>query len=108
ALAMTLSIDTMADRVSMYNENALKLGFFGANCSSGRFVTKAPERWSGEWDDNVRLAQMADEAGIDFLLPIGRWKGYGGETDYQGATYETITWASGLLALTKRITVFGT
>jgi len=27
---------------------------------------------------------MADEAGIDFLLPIARCKGYGGETDYQG------------------------
>ena len=51
---------------------------------------------------------MADEAGIDFLLPIGRWKGYGGDTDYQGATLETITWATGLLAATKRITVFGT
>jgi dimethylsulfone monooxygenase len=51
---------------------------------------------------------MSDEAGIDFLLPIGRWKGYGGDTDYQGTTLETITWATGLLALTKRITVFGT
>jgi alkanesulfonate monooxygenase SsuD/methylene tetrahydromethanopterin reductase-like flavin-dependent oxidoreductase (luciferase family) len=71
-------------------------------------VTKAPERWSGDWDDNVRMAQMADDAGIDFLLPIGRWKGYGGETDYQGGTYETLTWASGLLALTRRITIFGT
>ncbi|HLG74491.1 MAG TPA: LLM class flavin-dependent oxidoreductase [Chloroflexota bacterium] len=97
-----------ADRVAMYGRNKLKLGFFGPNCSSGRFVTKAPERWSGSWDDNVRLAQMADEAGIDFLLPIARWKGYGGDTDYQGATWETITWATGLLALTKRITIFGT
>ena len=51
---------------------------------------------------------MADDAGIDFLLPIGRWKGYGGDTDYQGTTLETITWATGLLAATKRITVFGT
>ena len=51
---------------------------------------------------------MADEAGIDFMLPIGRWKGYGGDTGYQEATLETITWACGLLAATKRITVFGT
>jgi len=98
----------MAGRLSMYNDNKLKLGFFGPNCSSGRFVTKAPERWSGDWDDNVRMAQMADEAGIDFLLPIARWKGHGGVTDYQGSTWETITWASGLLALTKHLTVFGT
>jgi alkanesulfonate monooxygenase SsuD/methylene tetrahydromethanopterin reductase-like flavin-dependent oxidoreductase (luciferase family) len=88
--------------------NRLKLGLFGANCSSGRNVTKVPERWSGTWPDNLKLAQMADKAGIDFMLPIGRWKGYGGETDYQGATLETITWATGLLQATKRLTVFGT
>ncbi|HVA25896.1 MAG TPA: LLM class flavin-dependent oxidoreductase [Chloroflexota bacterium] len=105
---MAGSQDCMAGRLSMYNDNQLKLGFFGPNCSSGRFVTKAPERWSGSWEDNLRLAQMADESGIDFLLPIARWKGHGGETDYQGSTWETITWATGLLAQTKRVTVFGT
>lgn len=98
----------MTERGAMYNGNALKIGLFGANCSSGRAVTLVPERWSGSWPDNVRLARMADDAGIDFLLPIGRWKGYGGDTDYQGATLETVTWACGLLASTRRITVFGT
>ena len=98
----------MRARMAMYNANALKIGLFGANCSSGRAVTKVPERWSGSWQDNLRLARMADAAGIDFLLPIGRWKGYGGDTDYQGATFETVTWACGLLASTRRIIVFGT
>jgi Luciferase-like monooxygenase len=96
------------DRMSMHNANKLKIGLFGANCSSGRAVTLVPERWSGSWPDNLKLARLADDVGIDFLLPIGRWKGYGGDTDYQGATLETITWATGLLALTKRVTVFGT
>jgi dimethylsulfone monooxygenase len=99
---------TTSARAAMFNDNALKIGLFGANCSSGRYVTTVPERWSGSWDDNLLLARMADEAGIDFLLPIGRWKGYGGSTDHQGATYETLTWAAGLLASTQRITVFGT
>jgi FMNH2-dependent dimethyl sulfone monooxygenase len=96
------------ERAAMYSANKLKLGLFGANCSSGRAVTLAPERWSGSWPDCLRLAQMADEAGIEFMLPIGRWKGYGGDTDYQGETLETVTWAAGLLAKTKRLTVFGT
>jgi dimethylsulfone monooxygenase len=99
---------TLRNRMAMYGSNRLQIGLFGANCSSGRAVTMVPERWSGNWPDNRRLARMADDAGIDFLLPIGRWKGYGGDTDYQGATLETITWASGLLASTSRITVFGT
>jgi FMNH2-dependent dimethyl sulfone monooxygenase len=95
-------------RRAMHGNNTLQIGLFGANCSSGRAVTLVPERWSGNWPDNKKLAVMSDEAGIDFLLPIGRWKGYGGDTDYQGTTLETITWATGLLAATKRITVFGT
>ena len=99
---------SMRDRVAMYNGNRLKIGLFGSNCSSGRAVTTVAERWSGSWPDNLKLARMADEAGIDFLLPVARWKGYGGDTDYQGTTLETLTWASGLLAATPRITVFGT
>ncbi len=98
----------MRQRVEMYNDNALKIGLFGVNCSSGRSATKVPERWSASWPDCLALARMADEAGIDFMLPIGRWKGYGGDIDMHGESLETITWATGLLAMTKRITVFGT
>jgi alkanesulfonate monooxygenase SsuD/methylene tetrahydromethanopterin reductase-like flavin-dependent oxidoreductase (luciferase family) len=99
---------SMRERLALGSRNRFKLGLFGANCSSGRAVTKVAERWSGSWADCLRLAQMADEAGIEFMLPIGRWKGYGGETDYQGETFETVTWAAGLLAATRRLTVFGT
>jgi dimethylsulfone monooxygenase len=99
---------SLHDRLALYSRNNLKLGLFGTNCSSGRAVTKVPERWSGNWDDCLRLARMADEAGIEFMLPVGRWKGYGGDTDYQGETLETVTWAAGLLGATQRLTVFGT
>ena len=99
---------SMHDRLALYSRNKLKLGLFGANCSSGRAVTKVPERWSGNWHDCLRLARMADAAGIEFMLPVGRWKGYGGDTDYQGETLETVTWAAGLLGATQRLTVFGT
>ena len=98
----------MDDRLAMYNGNRFKIGLFGPNCSSGRAVTTVLERWSGNWPDNLALAHMADEAGLDFLLPIGRWKGYGGESNYQDETFETVTWATGLLAVTERITVFAT
>lgn len=90
------------------NNNKLKLGFFSPNCSGGMSVTKVPERWVNSWDNNIALAKLADDAGIEFLLPIARWIGYGGETDFHGSVLETITWATGLLAHTKRINVFAT
>ena len=106
--ALLARTGAMRERLAMYNANVLKIGMFGANCSSSRTATKAPERWSASWPDCLALARMADDAGIDFMLPIGRWKGYGGDTDFHGTTLETMTWACGLLAATKRITVFGT
>ena len=99
---------SMQNRIAMHNGNALKVGLFGANCSSGRSATKVPERWSATWPDCLALAKLADDAGLDFMLPIARWKGYGGDTDFHGASLETITWAVGLLSATKRMTVFGT
>src|SRR6516165_861942 len=95
-------------RLNMHGGNRLHVGLFGANCSSGRSATTVPERWSASWPDCLRLARMADESSIDFMLPIARWKGYGGDTDFHGATLESMTWAAGLLASTRNITVFGT
>ena len=84
------------------------LGTFASNCSGGMSVTKVPERWKNTWENNLRLARMLDEAGIDFMLPIARWIGYGGETDFHGDVLETVTWASALLASTQHLTVFAT
>ena len=89
-------------------ENRLKLGFFSPNCSGGMAVTKVEERWVNSWDNNLALAKLADAAGIEFLLPIARWIGYGGETDFHGSVLETVTWATGLLAHTQYLNVFAT
>ena len=51
------------DRYSMYNTNKLKIGLFGSNCSSGRAVTKVPERWSGSWPDNPLWSQPPSTEG---------------------------------------------
>ena len=90
------------------NRNKLSLGLFGLNCSGGLAVTTVPERWEASWENNLNAALMADEAGLDFMLPLGRWKGYGGITDHNASNFETLTWASGILASTRNLMVFGT
>lgn len=88
--------------------NLFKLGLFGANCSGGLAFTTLPERWDASWDNNLRLAQAAENAGLECLVPVARWKGFGGVTNVNATSLETLTWAGGLLACTKKITVFGT
>ena len=94
-------------RTRMQNANRFKLGLFGMNCS-GSVATTAPERWNAGWPENREAARMADAAGIEFLLPIARWLGYGGLTDRQGTSFETLSWASAVLAATKDIVAFAT
>jgi FMNH2-dependent dimethyl sulfone monooxygenase len=88
---------------TLFGGNRLKFGWFGTNCSCGRVATKVPNRWDDSWESNLKLARIADEAGIECMMPIGRWRGYGGETDSQGATFETIVWVCGLLAQTRHL-----
>lgn len=93
---------------SLLDRSDLKLGLFSANCSSGMAVTKIPDRWQATWDDNLRLARLADDVGIDFMLPIARWVGYGGATNFHGGVLDPVALAAALLAQTKRLFVFAT
>jgi dimethylsulfone monooxygenase len=64
-----------------FNGNKLKLGTFCSNCSSA-------------------LALMAADTGLEFLLPVARWIGFGGDSDFQGNTLDAITWAAAMLEAT--------
>src|SRR5258707_4572029 len=88
------------------NNNKLKLGFFSPNCSGGMSVTKVPERWVNSWDNNIRLAQLADEAGIEFLLPIARWIGYGGGNHFPRPRVGELPVAAGRLPPPQTIQIF--
>lgn len=86
--------------------NRFKLGVFGANCSGGLSLLK--ERWTGRWEDNVGVAKLADEAGIECLVPLQRWKGYGGASNVNANCLDSIAWACGLLSRTRHISIFAT
>src|SRR5580704_13350244 len=92
----------------IFGPNKFKLGLFNANCDGGFTLSKAPERWRCEWDDVVTACVMADEAGIDFILPVAKWRGLAGEADNLGRSFETMTHSAAIGALTKRIGLFAT
>ena len=94
--------------VGIVHGNALKLGVFGANCSSGRTYAALAESWNASWDNNVKLASLTERLGLECLIPIARWKGYGGDSNPNGCSFESLAWAAGMLASTQHLTVFCT
>jgi dimethylsulfone monooxygenase len=93
---------------ALHNSNKLKLGLFSLNADGGIAITKVPERWQAGWPDIVDVAKMADRAGFEFILPIARWKGFGGELDVRTLCFETFTFAAALGAITEQIVIFST
>ena len=85
-----------------------QLGLFGANADGGLALTTVEHRWRAAWPDILALAGIADAGGIDFFLPIARWKGFGGETNARHHSFETLTLAAALAAVTRRMRIFAT
>nr|WP_256515453.1 LLM class flavin-dependent oxidoreductase [Alsobacter ponti] len=88
--------------------NRFKLGVFSANADGGLAITDVPERWRARWDDNLNAVGIADRAGLEFFLPIARWKGFGGKNRVREWSFETFTWAAGLASATENIGLFMT
>ena len=86
-----------------------QLGIFMPNCSHAYCISSykpEPDDWT--YESNKNIAQAAETAGFDFLFPVSRWRGFGGETNYLGTSLETMTWAAAILAATQTIRVYST
>jgi FMNH2-dependent dimethyl sulfone monooxygenase len=95
-------------REQIRDGNRLKLGLFGHNCSSGLSMTTVPSGYAATWDHTLAICQSADRVGLEFMIPIARWRGMGGETDAFGTSFETMTWSAGIAAHTRHTTVVST
>lgn len=98
----------MAKPHPLKGPNRFKLGVFSTNADGGLAITDVPERWKARWDDNLTAVGIADRAGLEFFLPIARWRGFGGKNRVREWSFETFTWAAGLAAVTERIGLFMT
>ena len=92
----------------LFGPNRIKLGVFGLNLSSAAGITAAKDRHEVDWQQNVRLVQLAERAGFEAAVPVARWRGFEGASNPWGESFETYTWAAGLASVTSRIAIFCT
>jgi alkanesulfonate monooxygenase SsuD/methylene tetrahydromethanopterin reductase-like flavin-dependent oxidoreductase (luciferase family) len=92
----------------LFNGNPFKLGTFATNVSNACAVSAIEGTFQTNWPDALKLAQIADEAGFEAIVPVARWRGFGGVTNFNGSCFETYTWAAGLGSVVKQAAVFAT
>lgn len=92
----------------LFGPRKLKLGTFCSNLSHGCAISKIDGVLRADWPSTLALARMSDEMEFEALVPVGRWKGFGGATNFNGAGFESYTWAAGIGASTRRAGIFAT
>src|ERR1700691_162880 len=91
-----------------FNERKLKLGTFQSNLDYGCVMSDVEGRLAISWPNTKALARLADDMGFEALVPVARWRGFGGRLNPQGPGFETYTWASGIAASTEKAGVVAT
>jgi alkanesulfonate monooxygenase SsuD/methylene tetrahydromethanopterin reductase-like flavin-dependent oxidoreductase (luciferase family) len=98
----------MGSSNALHGGNRFKLGLFGLNVDNACAITTIDGVFRPTWPNVRTLTALADAAGFEALVPVARWRGFGGETNFNGACFETFTWAAGVGGATERAAVFAT
>jgi pyrimidine oxygenase len=57
---------------------------------------------------NRRAARHAEDIGLDFIMSMAKWRGFGGTTDHWGRSLESMTMMSALAEATDRVKIWAT
>lgn len=83
-------------------------GIFLPIGSGGWIVSETAPHPEASYEYNRAAAVLAEEHGFDFVMSMGKWRGYGGTTGHWEHTLESMTMMSALAEATERVKVWGT
>ena len=66
-------------------------GVFLPVANGGWIISSTTPPLAGLWKQNLAASVTADEAGLDFVMSMAKWRGFGGETNHWGTQMESLT-----------------
>ena len=85
-----------------------EFGVFLPVANGGWIVSSTTPKLDGGWAQNRDAALLAEEQGLDFVMSMGKWRGFGGVTDHWGTSLESVTLMAAIAAITKRVKIWAT
>jgi pyrimidine oxygenase len=96
-----------ADQMASQSKE-LQFGVFLPIANGGWIISENAPRIDGSFELNKRTALLAEAVGMDFLLSMMKWRGFGGEVDHWGTSVESIVLMAALSQVTSRVKVWCT
>ena len=79
----------------IFGSNRLKLGVFGINGDSNS-RTLTPERYEFNWENSLDIAEQADCAGLEAIVPYARFRSMVDPHHHSGQSFENFRGAAPL------------
>ncbi len=86
----------------------MKLGIFLPNGQNGYIVSRASPQYVPTFAHMLAIAHQAESMGLDFLLSMIKYRGFGGATGYWDSCLDSIGLTNALAAATQRIELYAT
>ena len=84
------------------------LGLFLPIANGGWILSKNKPVLDGSYGYNRQCAVLAEAAGLDFIMSMSKFRGYGGETHHWDSSLDPIVLMAALAEVTSRVKVFTT
>ncbi|GAA4553382.1 LLM class flavin-dependent oxidoreductase [Streptomyces collinus] len=87
---------------------AKEYGIFLPIGNGGWMLSTTAPHPEADYAWNKRAALHAEAIGLDFIMSMAKWRGFGGSTDHWGRSLESMTMMSALAEATSRVKIWAT
>lgn len=84
------------------------LGVFLPIANGGWILSSTAPRLDGSYEYNRRVAVLAEEIGLDFIMSMAKWRGFGGVTEHWRYCLDSQILMAALATQTQRVKVWTT
>jgi len=84
------------------------LGVFLPIANGGWILSSTAPKLDGSYDYNRKVARLADETGLDFIMSMAKYRGYGGETEHWRHALDSTALMAALAEATDRVKIWTT
>jgi pyrimidine oxygenase len=84
------------------------LGVFLPMANGGWILSSSAPRLDGSYEYNRQVALLAEEIGLDFIMSMAKWRGFGGVTGHWNSSLDAQVLMTALAAQTRRVKVWTT
>lgn len=89
-------------------QHSKEFGVFLPIANGGWITSRNTPPLDASYKQNREAAMLADDIGLDFIMSMAKWRGFGGETRHWDVSLESMTMMAGIAEATKNARIIAT